>query len=250
MEALGIDLVSLVWQIVAFIILVLLMNRLLFRPIRKAMDERAERVRESMEEAERIKQQAVRADEDYEARLKEAQNRAQELVDQARERARQEHEEMLERAHDEARQFLEDARAEIELERRDMAREARQQVAGLTVLAAGRLIGETLDLEKHRDLVEKHVVELDEPLEELERALAGVAPGEIRAVQVRSAIPLAEQTQKAVRDRVARFLGDGVEVAFGTDADLIGGLTLQVGDQVVDLSVARKLNDLFREVAA
>lgn len=246
-KALGIDLVSLVFQIVAFVILIWLLNRLLFRPIRKTLDARAQRIQESMEEAERIKQQAVRADAEYQARIEEAQRRAQEIADQARERARQEREEILEKARAEAQQFLEDARVQIELERRDLARDARRQVAGLAVLAAGRLIGESLDDEKHRRLVEQHIAVLDAPLEELERALSALPAGNVAVVQVRSAAPLTEELQAAIREKVTRTLGP-VDLAFASDPGLIAGFLLQAGDQVVDLSVARKLRDLFHEV--
>jgi len=248
-KALGIDTVTLFFQIVAFLILIYLLNRLLFRPIRKTLDARAQRIQEGLEEGERVKQQAVRADEEYQARMGEAQRRAQEIGEQSRERARHEREELLEQARGEAQQIRQDARTQVEMERRDMARETRRQVAGLAVLAAGRVIGETLDVGKHRRLVEQYVASLDAPLEELERSLATAPAGTVGAVQVRSAAPLAEEAQKAIRDRVARAFGP-VQTTFGTDPALIGGFVLQAGDQVVDLSVARRLRDLFHEIAA
>ncbi len=250
MQALGLDLVSWLWQLLAFAGLVYLLNRLLFKPIRKTLDERAERIRESMEEAERIKQQALRADEEYQARQEEARREAAGIIARAREEARQERERILQQAEAEARQRRADAEAQIELERRDMLRQARQQVAGLAVLAAGRIIGEELDGARHRRLAEEQVVALAEPLAELRQALLTLPTEAVRAVQVRSAVPLAEELQAQVREQVTGVLGEGVEVRFGVEPGIIGGLVLQVGDQVVDLSVARKLNDLFRELAA
>lgn len=248
-ESLGIDWVSLLWQIVAFIGLIFLLNMLLYRPIRRTLDERARRIQESMEEAERAKQQAIRADEQYNARLGEAQTQAQCIVDEAREQARRERERILEEAQRERDNLLQEARAQIELERRDAAREARRQVAGLAVLAAGRLIGESLDTEKHRRLVEQHIAALEEPLEELRQAVASVPAEKIGTAHVRSAVPLTEETQAAIRARLAGALGREVPVVFGTDPRLLGGFALQLGDQVIDLSVARKLSDLFRETA-
>lgn len=249
-ESLGIDWVSLLWQIVAFIGLIFLLNMLLYRPIRRTLDERARRIQESMEEAERVKQQSVRADEQYNARLSEAQAQAQRIADEAREQARREREQILEEAQKERDSLLEEARAQIELERRDAARETRRQVAGLAVLAAGRLIGESLDTEKHRRLVEQHVAALDEPLAELQQGLVGITTEKVGTAHVRSAVPLTEETQAAIRTRLAGALGREVPVVFGIDPRLLGGFVLQLGDHVVDLSVARKLNDLFREMAA
>lgn len=249
-EALGIDLVSLGFQIVAFVVLIILLNRMLFRPIRKTLDERAQHIQDSMEEAERIKEQAVRADEEYEARIAEAQRQVQEILGQAHEQARQEREELLERARQESEQVRQDTRVQLEIERRDMARAARQQVAGLAVLAAGRLVGETLDAEKHQELLEREIAAMEEPLQELDRALSRLSPAQVGAVQVHSATTLGEETQRALRARIAGYLGRELEMSFQVEPGLIGGFVLQIGDQLIDLSVARKLSDLFHELAA
>jgi F-type H+-transporting ATPase subunit b len=235
---------------VAFGGLILLLNMLLFKPIRRTLDERSRRIQESMEEAERVKQQAVRADEEYKTRVDQAQQQALRILDEKREAAHKEREAILEQAHNEAQQYLEDARVQFDLERRDAARETRRQVAGLAVLAAGRLIGETLDAEKHRRLVEQHVADLDQPLAELRAAVASLPVEKVGGAQVSSAVSLTEETQATIRVQLAKAMGREMTVAFTTDPKLIGGLVLQVGDQVVDLSVARKLNDLFRELAA
>ncbi|MGB9724042.1 MAG: F0F1 ATP synthase subunit B [Chloroflexia bacterium] len=249
MGALGIDLVSFLWQLVAFIGLIWILNRLLYRPIRRTLDERARRIRESMEKAEQAEERERQAEEEYRKRLEEARRQAQAIADEAREQGRLERERFLEQARAEAQRFLEDARLQLELERRDAARETRRRVAALTVLAAGRLIGESLDTPHHRSLIEQYVATLDRPLEELSRSLAGIPAEEMPAVQVRSAVPLDQETQAEINSRVLRALGREMPVMYSTDPHLLGGLVVQVGDQVVDLSVVRKLNDLFRELA-
>ncbi len=249
MGALGIDPVSFLWQLVAFIALIWILNRLLYRPIRRTLDERARRIREGMEKAEQAEERERRAEEEYRARLEEARRQAQAIADEAREQGRLEREKFLEQARAEAQRFLEDARLQLELERRDAARETRRRVAALTVLAAGRLIGESLDTPRHRGLVEQYVATLDQPLEELSRALATIPAEEVPAVQVRSAIPLDQEVQADINARVLRALGRELPVMYSTDPRLLGGLVVQVGDQVVDLSVVRKLSDLFRELA-
>jgi F-type H+-transporting ATPase subunit b len=249
-ESLGIDPVTLLYQIVAFGGLILLLNMILFKPLRKTLDARAQRIQESLEEAERVKQQAVQSDEEFKKRMEEAQRQSAVVIEQGREQGHQEREKILEEAQTKAQQFVQDARVQLDLERRDAARETRRQVAGLAVLAAGRLVGEDLDTEKHRRLAEQYAGELDQPLAELQSALAGLPIEKIGAAQVRSAVPLAEDTQAALRARLVKAMGREVTVAFASDPKLIGGFILQVGDQVVDLSVARKLNDLFREMTA
>lgn len=247
-EALGIDLISLIWQIVAFIVLIFMLNRLLFRPIRKTLDERATRIEESMEEAERIKEQSLRANQEYEERIEEAERQAQEIVGKAREEARLEQERIVEEALEEAQQQRQDAEEQVRLERRDLAREARQQVAGLAVLAAGRIIGEELDEEAHRQMINEYIETVDRPLEEMAQALSRLSTQQVDTVEVHSAVPLTAETQNAIRDKVRRALGEEKPITFDIDPKLIGGIALQAGDQVIDLSVARRLSSLFREL--
>lgn len=249
-DSLGIDLPTLLWQIVAFGGLILLLRALLFKPIRRTLDERAQRIQESMAEADRIKQQAAQYDEQCQARVDEARQQALRILDEKREAAQKEREALLEQARHEAQQQHEQARVQIELERRDAARETQRQVAGLAVLAAGRLIGEALDTPKHRRLIEQHVAELDQPLAELQAALASLPQEKVGGAQVRSAVAMSEEAQAALQAQLNKVMGREIAVVFSTDPRLIGGLVVQVGDQMVDLSVSRKLNDLFRELAA
>lgn len=69
-----------------------------------------------------------------------------------------------------------------------------------------------------------------------------------RRVQVRSATPLDESQQAALRDRLGRMLAAEPVVQYTTDPSLIGGLVVQVGDEIYDASVRAQLERLRREV--
>jgi F-type H+-transporting ATPase subunit delta len=71
-----------------------------------------------------------------------------------------------------------------------------------------------------------------------------------RAVTVRSAVPLDDAERAALRDRLARLAQAEPVVSYEVDPGLIGGLLVQVGDDVYDASVRNRLNTLRRQVAA
>ena len=83
LASLGINLPTLVAQIVNFIILFGLLYLVAYKPIMRMLDERSRRVKESMEQTEFIKQQAERAEEETKKRIEEAGREGQELVARA-----------------------------------------------------------------------------------------------------------------------------------------------------------------------
>ncbi len=88
MDKLGVDLPLLISQIVNFCLLAFLLNTFLYKPVLNALQARSERIRESLDNAEKVKQQLARVDADYDAKLQEARREGQTIISQAQERAR------------------------------------------------------------------------------------------------------------------------------------------------------------------
>lgn len=159
MAGLGINLPVLLAQIVNFGILLGLLYVVAYKPVLRTLDERARRVKESMEQAESIKQQVARAEEEARKRIDAGIKEGQEIIA----RAVRTGEEARKRAQEEARREGESlvarARAEIQRERDDAVGELRKQFADLTILAAGKVIDRTLDKDAHRQLIDKVLAE-------------------------------------------------------------------------------------------
>ena len=155
MEGLGINLPTLIAQIVNFLILLGLLYLVAYKPIMRMLDERSRRVKESMEQTELIKQQAERAEEEVKKQIEAASREGQEIIV----RAVRSGEDVRQKAQQEARQDAESliARAQVEIQReRDEAiGELRKEFADLTILAAGKVIDRSLDKEAHRQLIDK-----------------------------------------------------------------------------------------------
>jgi len=152
-EQLGIDGRWFLSQIVNFVILLLILQRFLYKPILNMLQQRQERIRESMEYADRVKREAERAQKDYEKKIEESRREAQAIIAQAMQQAERLREEILAKAQDEAREIKAKALEDVEYERKRVVAELRDQVADLAILAAGRVLGKALDEKTHRQVV-------------------------------------------------------------------------------------------------
>jgi F-type H+-transporting ATPase subunit b len=150
-----------IWTLLVFGITMLLLARLAFPRISAALERRQKAIEESIDTAERTREEADRILAEYRERLTEARGQADEIVTRARQSAeRHEHE-----AKEESRELLAEAtkRAErdIEVATRRALQDIRKEVADLTILATEKVTRKTLDDDDQRRLVEQALGELD-----------------------------------------------------------------------------------------
>lgn len=155
LEALGINLPSLLWHTINFLILIALMIRFLYKPIMRMLDERSLRIKESMERAEAINQQLRSTNEETRLALENARKEAQAIADHASRIGEQIKAQARNDAQAEAEKILVQARQQIEQERRQVISELRLEMATLVVAAAGKIIGRQLDDRAQHQLVEE-----------------------------------------------------------------------------------------------
>lgn len=159
LASLGFDISRLVIQIVNFSILFGLLYLFAYKPVMRMLDGRAQKIKESMEQTEYIKEQAARAEEEVKKKIEDAGREGQEVIA----RAVRTGEEVRQRAQQEARQDAETlivrARLEIQHQRDEAIDELRAEFADLTILAAEKVIDRSLDTEAHRQLIEKTLEE-------------------------------------------------------------------------------------------
>ncbi len=153
--ALGFDLPSLIVYLVNFLILLGALYLFAYKPILRMLDQRSQNIKEGMETAEQVRQEAARQQEEMEKRMDEVRQEGQSLLAQAREMAERFREEEKGRARQEAEALIARARAEIQRERDEAVDEVRRHFAELAILAAEQVIERSLDADAHRDIIEK-----------------------------------------------------------------------------------------------
>src|SRR5438270_12203552 len=80
LSALGINIPSVVWHLINFVILILILQRFMYKPVLKMLDDRAARIRESIEQAERVRAETAAIEERSRGVLDEARREAQEIL--------------------------------------------------------------------------------------------------------------------------------------------------------------------------
>ncbi|MDD5222491.1 MAG: F0F1 ATP synthase subunit B [bacterium] len=155
MEGLGLDLPTFIGQLISFLILLGLISAFGFKPIRKMLDERSKRIQESMEMAEATKKEYEQAQAEVQKRLAQSQKQGEALIVQAREIGEKVKEEAKSGARAEAQAIIEKTQVEMKRDQDKIIDNLRREFAGIAILAAEKVIKESLDKQKHLRLIEE-----------------------------------------------------------------------------------------------
>ena len=155
MEAIGFNIPGLISQFINFGIFLFLLSLILYKPVTRMLDQRAERIREALSEAERAREESARSGEEVQQALAEARDRAQQILQQANETSRRQVEELLAQAREEAEAIAERSREELRREAAEIIERGRREIIDLSMMAAERIINRAIDHDTHRGLVEE-----------------------------------------------------------------------------------------------
>ena len=155
MHALGINLIGLITQVIGFVAIVVLLTWLLYKPLLRVLDQRSDKIKESLEASERAREEAAKSQEEMQQQLEESRAEGQQLIAQARDVADRFREEELAKAREEISAQRSRAEADIQRERDAAIEDIRREFAGLAVVAAERVIRRSLDDEGHEELIEQ-----------------------------------------------------------------------------------------------
>ena len=150
---------TLFWQIVAFVILWILLARFVFKPISNIIKKREEKISASVNDADKLKEEAEKMLADYRQKLDEARVEAQTIVEQSKTIGENLKNELVEKAKMESSQMITDARKEIERERDKALASIKENVVDLTLLATEKLIGKAMKEEDHLRFIEESIEE-------------------------------------------------------------------------------------------
>ena len=153
--ALGFNIPGLIAQLVNFLILLVVLRLVLYKPILRILDERRRRIADGLSQAERAAEQASASEEQSQRILQEARVEGQQAVQRAQEAALRLRQELEERARVEADQIITRAREELRLERDQAIQALRAEFADLAVTAAERIIDQSLDRAAHQRLIDE-----------------------------------------------------------------------------------------------
>jgi F-type H+-transporting ATPase subunit b len=148
---------ELIWGILSFTVLFVLMWKLALPGVKQGMEGRAERIRESLESAERAKVEGESVLGEYQRQLADARNESARIIEEARQTADQLRRDLQQRAEAEIAEMRQRASEEIQASKDRAMAEVRGQVAELAIGAAGRVVERNLDNDTNRALVDNFI---------------------------------------------------------------------------------------------
>jgi F-type H+-transporting ATPase subunit b len=152
---------TMIWTLIAFGVTILLLRKLAYPRIAENLDKRRVAIEESIDHAQRTREEADALLREYRERLKEAREQADDIVARARKAGEKVQEQTKVEAKQAREELMEQTRRDIEQETRRAIDQIRKEVADLTITATEKVTRKVLDDDDHRRLVEDALREFD-----------------------------------------------------------------------------------------
>jgi len=147
-------------ELITFLAMLAILSRYVYPEVVKFAEARQRLIAQQLKDAEQARTEAEAHLKEAEAKVNEARRTAQSLIDSANKAAEQLRLEAKQKAEDESKRLRETALKEIEAERDRALQSVRGELAGLVVAATEKVIGETLDVAKHKQLIDRAIEEV------------------------------------------------------------------------------------------
>jgi F-type H+-transporting ATPase subunit b len=240
LENLGINLGFLLVQIVNFAVIFVVLKAWVYTPLTQMLDKRRKTVAQGLEDARVASEARSNAEREADRIITEAQVKANDILREADERAEAIKRDIVAAAEAEAIKKYDQALVEVEQDRNRMLSELRADVVTLAMAATHKLVEVSLTEERQRGL--------------LQEFFSGVRNGRVVVLQeegltgtsadVTSALPLTAEEQATIKREILGATHGSGNVTFHVDRNILGGLIVQIGDRVIDGSVAGQLQSL------
>jgi len=143
----------LIWTFVTFALLLWILKKIAWKPMLEALENRENKISGDLQKAENARDEAERMLNEHKALLQNSEAEARGIIDEAKSTAEQMKQGIIDAANDQARQMTAQAKAEIQREKDTALSQLREEVADLAIRAAGKILGEELDENRHRKMV-------------------------------------------------------------------------------------------------
>lgn len=153
---------TIIFAIINFAILVVGLKVFLYKPVCNMLDSCREEVINNLNSAEEAKLEAQKLKDEYAAQIQNARAEAQDIINQAAKIGEQTKADIVTEAREEASRLTAKAQAEIAREKTEALNEIRNEIADLAVLAASKVVGKTIDVADHQNMVDNFVKEVGE----------------------------------------------------------------------------------------
>ncbi|MBN1934651.1 MAG: F0F1 ATP synthase subunit B [Anaerolineae bacterium] len=235
---------TLLFQIINFAVMVFILFRFFFKPVVKALDDRAKRVTNALDEAARREREAEAMHSEYEQKLTEANELVIQMKQQAQEDLEKTKQQFIAQAQKEIEQMRNRAHDEIEDARRQAVHQHRLELGHLVTTLSARLIHEAGGEGFQKAALQEFFARLDTLSADTYRERFSSLDEEIIGIQLVTAGQVEPEMINLVKDKVAALIDRRIEVRHTVNPALVAGATLRFGDMMIDGSLEGQLDSL------
>lgn len=152
---------TMIWTFVWFVVLLAVLGRFAWKPLVSALESREQGIRDSIDEANRAREEAQALLADHKKKLEDADQEVKRMLEEGRQQAATVKEQIIEEARSQAKSTVERATREIDLARDEALQSIRQEAVDLSVALASKVIRKSLSPKDHEELIRESMKELE-----------------------------------------------------------------------------------------
>jgi len=235
------DIWTFLFQVINFIVLLFILKRLLYRPIREIMEKRRGLLEKTVQDAERVKKEALELKEKYQEEL----NKLRELKTQTLEKMQGEVEDekkkLIREAGKDAKKIIEKEKAIFEAEKRKLETELKDKAIETVSVFASNLLKDISDEELHKGIYRRLLNELGGIASDITKIKG---KDETLSVDLITAYPLNEELLRKIQETIESSIPEKVIINTTVDKSLIAGIRIKAYDMVYDSSLSGQIDAL------
>ena len=160
----GVNFWTALFTLINMILTFAILAKFLFKPVKKMIDDRQREIDDQYAQADAAQREAQRLQAEYTNKLSTARQTGEQIVKEATVRAQDRTDQILRQANQEAEAILEKAQADIALEKKKAVNDAKNEISGLAMAIAGKVVGRELTAQDQTDLVDHFIEGLGDAL--------------------------------------------------------------------------------------
>lgn len=229
------------FQIVNFAVLLFILRRLLFKPVREIMEKRRALAAKTMDEAEKARKEAEELRAAHQAQVEAFRQQHARRMEELEAEVAREREKRLGEALREIELVIAKERALFDADKKRCSAEIKALALESAEAFSANILRDVADESLHRALYRKLLGEADKIAAALQNAAPGNKPLKVEIVSAR---PFADDEISALRETLAKGTSRPLTLASNTDGELLAGVKIRAGDLLFDGSLRGQLTTL------
>lgn len=148
------------WTTLTFLILLIILGKFAWKPILTALKQRENAIKDSLEQAEKAKEEAKKILEENQANLNKAEEESKKIIEQSRQYAETLKEQLIKESRAQAQKLIDEASVEINRKKDEAFNELKNQIAEISVQAAEKILRQNLNTDSNRKIVDSYISEI------------------------------------------------------------------------------------------